>query len=1719
MASERKRDFYKAAILKTIKFLNTVNDETEEEDISAQYDRCVDSWNGFNEAHMEVLAATGNEEIAFQQIEFDAVDDLYMPALVQFKMLLNKFNTKEEEDFEDARSKGDADNDLNKYNGGLRVPYFKIPLFSGRYDDWPAFRDLFKSLIHFNNKMSSVQKLGYLKVNLTGEALQLIKNLEITDANYETAWNLLSDRYNNERVLVNRWINLIISLPISQGEAVDVKRILDGALEALQGLKNLRRPIEHYDDFLVYIIESKLDASSKQKWEDDVAKNQNNIPTWTQLATFLRTRFRALEVGNQLSSAGGKPSVQSSSASKPKSSTLNKAINLKSLEDACLFCNKNHRLNFCFAFQKKSRNDRQKFVDEKKLCVNCLTAGHKLTSCPSAYSCRICQQRHNTLLHVATNQPLEPLTTHLATQGCSTQILSTLLATAIIHIETSKGVTVQLRALIDQGSQVSFITSLAAKRLGIKGVSGGPSIKAIGFNSISTRGIATIEFSSYFNSESKFLATVSIVERISGKLPSELLNVHLPRHWRNLVLADENFYQPGPINVLLGAEVFSDIIAKGLLRTNNPGIIAQNSSLGWLLSGKIMQSSISPVVQACMVSENDQEGVDSLLKAFWEIEGLGSTRVLDVDDQTCEDFYDKSHYRDAEGRYVVRLPFKTSFGNSLHLGNSRNRAVNQWLNMEKRLERFPELRHQYRQMMRNLLEMNYMEPVPSSEVDVSPQLACYLPHHMVTKTGKNRIVFNASQKTASGVSLNDILLTGPSLQKELFDIILHVRQFSIAFSADVVKMFRQFRINKLDVDYQRIVWRESSHWPIQDYRLLTVLDGTSCAPYLAIKTIATLAEDERLNYPLACSIAERDMYMDDLFSGTHDSKTAMVARDQLISLFESAGMELRKWSSNDEDFLNSLSSDLREIPVELGDEDVIKTLGIHWTPLKDEFGYRIQLEETSSELTKRRLLSEAGKLFDPVGWVAPCTIIAKILFQSLWLTNLGWDDVLPLGIQNQWMNFRQDLRCLENVKIPRWTGNQETDKLIEFHGFADSSEKAYAAVVYVKVVDMQNNIKVTLLAAKTKVAPIKTISLPRLELCGALLLANLVEKVIKAMRFSKFEIHAHTDSRIVLAWLQSSPSRWKTFVANRTTEILSIIPAHKWHHVSGKENPADYASRGQCPSKLINNRLWWDGPSWLRDAAEAWQNSIEPIQVSPEVDMERNRKAFVVANLVVEPCWNLRTRFSSLNRLLRVTAYCYRFINNSRSPGEKVKGFLSTEELKMALQYWIKVTQEIHFNLDIDSLEAKKNLPKDSKLLNLNPMLDLYGILRVKGRLGNAELPFDRKHPIILPKDDHLTNLIIDDIHKRTLHGSIQLMLNIVRNKYWILKARSAVRQYVHQCNKCFRFSSQPAQQLMADLPSQRVNLSNTFSHSAVDYAGPIKIKLKKGPGKPIIVKGYISVFVCMATKAIHLELVGDYTSDAFIAAFKRFVSRRGQVSDIYSDNGTNFVGASEILLEDHQLAITTSEEEFAELLANDGVKWHFSPPSAPHFNGLAEAGVKSVKFHLRRIVGSVSLTYEELFTVLCEIEGVLNSRPISPLTDDASDLSALTPGHFLIGRAPISVPEPMLLDINENRLSRWQLLTKMKQDFWRSWSTEYLSAIQVRQKWLQAQPNLLVGQLVLVMEDNLPPSKWNLARILEVHPGADGLVRTVTIQTQTAVYQRPIVKLCPLPSNRTSSN
>ncbi|XP_071577161.1 uncharacterized protein [Temnothorax nylanderi] len=861
-----------------------------------------------------------------------------------------------------------------------------------------------------------------------------------------------------------------------------------------------------------------------------------------------------------------------------------------------------------------------------------------------------------------------------------------------------------------------------------------------------------------------------------------------------------------------------------------------------------------------------------------------------------------THSRTPQERYVVRLPFKT--GPPIPLGESRAIALSRFHQLERRLQRDPSQASAYREFLAEYELLGHMIKVSPNEA--APPQSYYIPHHAVSRedsaTTRLRVVFNVSSPTTNGTSLNSHMLIGPKLQQELPTVIILFRQHRYVYTADIGKMYRQILIDDRDITYQRIFWRPSSDEPLKKYILVTVTYGTAAAPYLALRVLEQLATDHEAEFPLAILVLRRKTYVGAAF-GADDPVLARQTRDQLIAILDKGGFRLREWASNLSDLLSDIDPSDHGLATHkvLQDDEQIKVLGIIWNPLLDVFQFRVSIPSSPTK-TKRTILSTIAKFFDPLGWAAPVTITTKIFMQQLWLLKCQWDEELPSQQLNDWTKYQTILPSLNALRIPRWTEHGPHTMHCSLHGFCDASTKAFAAAVYLRLVHVDGSVSVSLVIAKSKVAPLKTLSVLRLELKAAHLLINLVQYVRTVLQLPDLEFCCWTDSQIVLAWLKQSPSRWKTFIANRVSAIQSMLPEASWRHVPTQDNPADCASRGIAPDALQSHRLWWSGPLWLRQPPECWPNTCPPLPPGTPLEERREQPAHT---LHATPSWDLSSRFSSWPKLLRITAYLYRFLLRRRSipPIDGYSARLLPDEIQRAKHYWLKTMQAEMFPHELAALKNSKALPKTSPLSPLNPYLDPDGLIRVGGRLRHTCLPGTTKNPIVLRSHPLLPRLI-EHHHLRALHAGPQLTLASLRSEFWILRSRATVRSVLYKCIRCTRERAETPIELMGDLPEARVNRTvRAFIHTGVDYAGPIAIRTAPGRGHKSH-KAYIALFVCLTTKAIHLELVSDYSSATFLAAYQRFVSRRGLPKAMYSDNGTTFQGADRELSRAHSQAI-----------------------------------------------------------------------------------------------------------------------------------------------------------------------------------------------------------------------
>ncbi|XP_062712504.1 uncharacterized protein LOC134289861 [Aedes albopictus] len=1072
-----------------------------------------------------------------------------------------------------------------------KLPSYSLPIFKGDRRHWASFKDLFTSCVDQKN-LTNALKLQLLLAHLDGEAKSLVSTYSITDANYTEVWDTLTEHYDKPKFAVSALVQEFCEQPVIKvSNLPNLRKLVSTSDEVIRQLKAMGPEYETRDPWLIYQILRKLDDSLRSQWAQFVVDIDN--PTFADMLRFLKRKCDAFET---CAAFGARSSEVKREVPKDdrKFNPLKKEI--KSLtsvqEQVCPMCSDSHVIYQCSEFKGASVQERRELAQSARLCFNCLRANHCVKFCPSKSVCRTpqCQQKHHTLLcqsayaqTMNTNDPAgkqelenEPSDEHANSNqvvSCSANVkmnlftfAASVLPTAIINVKGRNNQFYKVRAMIDSGSQASLITERCMTRLALHRRNAKLLVSGISnCTSGETRGVVTLEISSRFNNVPVVQTQAYVLAKLARNLPEQQINLNHMKCLETLKLADPDFDKPGEIDVILGADVFLSILTVGKVKDENGFPVAINSTLGWIVAGRI-GATVGLRSHPAIVSLHTELNVDHLLRQFWECERINQPLPLKQEDQKAVEIFQTTHMRDETGRFVVRLPFddsKQALGESLATATQRLKA------MERKFKADSDFEQQYRQFIREYLELGHMEPVPKEEIDIPVERRYYLPHHAVVKsdsvTTKLRVVFDGSCKSSSGISLNDKLLVGPNVNEDLTVVLTRFRTYAVAFMADAEKMYRQVKVAKDDIDFQRIVWRNSPDDPIEHYRLLTVTYGTACASYLAIASLRQAARDNQAEHPVAAERVIKNSYVDDFLSGADTQEEAVKLKEDIIKITSSAGFNLRKWASNDPQLVVTNSDrNQEEVPLQLSAEaNPVKALGILWLPRMDTFAFKVNLD-TSKPNTKRQLLSDAARLFDPLGWIAPVTVRIKILFQALWLHDVQWDDPLPATLNEEWTKIKEDLNRIEDIKLPRWISNHGGK--IELHGFADASEAAYAAVVYSRTTDNEGKIHTSLVAAKTKVAPIQQVSLPRLELNAAVLLTAVLQRIMESLDHLDVTCFAWTDSTIVLEWLSSHPRKWKTYVANRTSMILDFLPRSSWNHVPSSENPADCASRGLLPA-------------------------------------------------------------------------------------------------------------------------------------------------------------------------------------------------------------------------------------------------------------------------------------------------------------------------------------------------------------------------------------------------------------------------------------------------------------------------------------------------------------------------------------------------------------------------
>ncbi|XP_011672748.2 uncharacterized protein LOC100889831 [Strongylocentrotus purpuratus] len=1252
----------------------------------------------------------------------------------------------------------------------------------------------------------------------------------------------------------------------------------------------------------------------------------------------------------------------------------------------CVICKESHSLFGCDKFKRMQLDDRLKLVRENRLCFNCLEKGHMSRYCKLKRVCSVygCNRKHTKFLHQqkpeqpqqaqeeAVSPSPEKIESHVTGAG-NMKVLLPIVPVWVYAAGSNIGV--ETLALLDSGSTSTFCTKKLAAR-----------VKASGLSSIVS--VSTLERA---NSE---LQTSVVSLKVAAKSSSRMVNLPKvytktdininPDHMLKKEdvdklqhLTDVDFPSTTKLQVdLLIGQDYPELICPLEIRRGEPrDPYAVRTVLGWTLNGPVQSDGRRMAVTSHYIS--DEISLEDQCKLFWSLEGIETlhcdAKGMSVKDREVLKLWEDNVVMNG-GHYQLPIPFKER---PPPLCDNRWMAQQRLHSLRRRLLRDTAMHAKYTQGMADLVAKGYAEEVDETQ---PPNGTCwYLPHHPVInpkKPDKLRIVFDCAAKCL-GVGLNDVVMQGPDLTNKLTGVLLRFRRAPIAIMADVEAMFHQVTVHPDERDVLRFLW-----WPDgrvdedpKTNRMCVHLFGGTWSPSCCSFAMRQTAKDygDQCNTQ-APRVVEMNFYVDDCLVSVEEEDEAIRLASELRTLLQKGGFRLAKWMSSN-------TRVLQTIPVQDRAKQVVgldlnfdalpieRALGMIWDVERDSFVYKIQAKD--KPLTRRGLLSVVSSVYDPLGYASPFALRGKLILQELTRKKLNWDEPISDSDAKKWKAWIEELPQMEGVEVSRCVKPHDFGRITDYeiHNFSDASEVAYGAVSYLVMRNEEGEVHSSIIMAKSRLAPVKTVTIPRLELMAATLAVNMDVVIRGELDLPVKKSYFWTDSMIVLHYIKNEHRRFRVFVSNRVAMIHNATEIDQWRHVGSKENPADIVSRGMSPSDLKDDEKWFVGPAFLQQPEERW----------PTCPIEKD---------------GIREDDPEVKPLVQ---------NFATSEGKKC-----IDQLFMHYSSWTRLRRAVAWWMRL----------------------------------------------------------------KETLK---------LKQYYWILGAGVLVRGLLSKCVTCRRYQAKVGKQKMADLPAFRVVADEpAFTHVGMDYFGPYEIKCGRS-----VRKRYGVIFTCMTTRAIHIEVAKSLDTSSCIDAIRRMMSRRGPIKRLVSDNGTNLVGAKAEL---RKALSDWNVDEISNFTANHSIDWSFNPPGASHHGGVWERQIRTIRKVLHALLNEQYLrtcqSEEQLHTLMCEVEAIINSRPLTRVSDDPGDLEVITPSSLLHMKQTSAPPPSKSTEGDVFARRRWRQMQYLADLFWKRWIREYLPSLQQRQRWQQPERNLQVGDVVLIADGTVPRCCWLMGRVLEVYPG-----------------------------------
>lgn len=1147
--------------------------------------------------------------------------------------------------------------------------------------------------------------------------------------------------------------------------------------------------------------------------------------------------------------------------------------------------------------------------------------------------------------------------------------------------------------------------------------------------------------------------------------------------------------------------------------------------------------------------------------------------ALSVDDRRFIEIMEKEIRKNKHGNWEMPLPFRSQ---NATLPNNRGQAVCRLDNLLRSFGRKPQLEKDYFEFMAKLLKRGNAVPVPSKK---APPLAkedvtnsgkvWYLPHFGVyhpKKPTQIRVVFDSSAEY-QGVSLNKELLPGPDVLNSLQGVLIRFRREDIAIMCDIEQMFHCFHVHPAHRDTLRFLWFMDNDRAkkIVEYHMVAHLFGNTCSPAIATFGLRKTADDGEEKFGRAAKeFVHNDFYVDDGLTSCPTEEEAIALVKSTQAMLTTANIRLHKIVSNSVEVMEALPSQdrvpsVRDLDLHTDPLPAQRSLGVYWNLAEDAFTYRVSPSE--KPYTRRGVLAVVNSVYDPLGFATPVTLKGRLLLRKLVAMGnkgstddppLGWDDPLPENLSKEWQCWRDSLIHLESLLIPRCYHPKQFGDVTrtEIHAFSDASQDAIGVTTYLRQINLRGEVSVSLVFAQAKLAPKQATTIPRLELCGAVLSTQAVKRILKELRSTIDEIIFYTDSKVVLGYIQNESKRFYVYVANRVQIIRAHSHPSQWRYIDSAANPADLTTRS-ITTKHLPNSCWFKGPEFLStttfhstpaDHGEFIVHN-DP-EIRPEIAIytmnlrgakELNSARFkrfskwsslrrALANLIVK-ARECKTRGKNLSPEDKVADRPHppcQPISQSKNP--QLPRVPSAAELRQAEVIMITTVQNETFATEIGILrklasnnddlgQSDKSNMKKSDIYRLDPFLDKDGTLRVGGRLRRSSQEFVEKHPAIMPKGHHLSNLVLSHYHEKVYHQGRIITHGAIRQAgFWVIGASRMISKMLSFCVTCRKLRGKVSTQHMADLPSDRMETPPPFTNVGFDVFGPWIIHTRKLRGGAVNSKRWGLVFTCLNSRAIHIEVLETMDSSSFICALRRFLSIRGPVLKLRCDRGTNFIGGKSEL----DISLQEMDHKIIEkFVTEQNCEWLFNPPHASHFGGVWERQIGTIRRILDAMflkIGPSQLTHELLSTLMAEVTGIVNARPIALLSTDTDDPQPLTPAMLLTMKTRPLLPPPGVFvhqDLYSRR--RWRKTQYLADQFWVRWRHEYLQALQPRPKWNERRPNLQDGDIVIIKTE-VPRNRWLMGRIIDAIKSEDNKVRKARVMIykdgEKKTYVRPISEL-----------